>query len=189
MNTFSELYSKDVSKYIEKKGKFSYLSWAYAVAELCKIDPLACWEVKRFNGMPFLASECGYFVEVEVTVNGISRSQIHPVLNNNNKPIEKPNSFDINTSIQRCLVKAISLHGLGLFIYAGEDLPEPSEEQKQKAESDRLALIESHTSKLMACETVQELKDAWLLVPKEIQAEANQAKAIRYRQLTQGEQK
>jgi hypothetical protein len=68
-------------------------------------------------------TKCGYFVEVAVTVNGITLSLIHPVLNNQNKTIAQPNAFEINTSIQRCLVKAIALHGLGLYIYAGEDLP------------------------------------------------------------------
>ena len=57
-------------------------------------------------------------------------SQIHPVLDARNKPIEMPSAFDINTSIQRCLVKAIALHGLGLYIYAGEDLPEAGNEQR-----------------------------------------------------------
>lgn len=84
--------------------------------------------MKRFEGVPYLKTDCGYFVEVEVTVQGITLSQIHPILNNQNKPIAEPNSFDINTSIQRCLVKAIALHGLGLYIYAGEDFPEVQEE-------------------------------------------------------------
>ena len=65
------------------------------------------------------------FVEVAVTVQGITLSQIHPVLDSRNRPLTAPNAFDINTSIQRCLVKAIALHGLGLYIYAGEDLPQP----------------------------------------------------------------
>jgi hypothetical protein len=122
-NYFTELAKIDVGEHIEKKGKFSYLSWAYAVDVLRKHDPTATWETIRFNGMPFMKTECGYFVEVAVTVQGITLSQIHPVLNNQNKPIEKPNAFEINTAIQRCLVKAIALHGLGLYIYAGEDLP------------------------------------------------------------------
>ena len=58
-------------------------------------------------------------------MDGISLSQIHPVLDNRNQPIEKPNAFQINTSLQRALAKAIALHGLGLYIFAGEDLPEP----------------------------------------------------------------
>src|SRR6187431_1992624 len=77
------------------------------------------------TGLPYLKTDCGYFVEVEVTVEGVRLSQIHPVLDARNKPIEMPSAFDINTSIQRCLVKAIALHGLGLYVYAGEDLPQP----------------------------------------------------------------
>ena len=122
-NYFIELAKIDVSEHIEKKGKFSYLSWAYAVDRLRSIDQTATWEVIRFDGLPFLKTECGYFVEVAVTVKGVTLSQIHPVLDNFNKPIQQPNSFQINTSIQRCLIKAIALHGLGLYIYAGEDLP------------------------------------------------------------------
>jgi hypothetical protein len=122
-NYYTELSKIDVSEHMEKKGKFSYLSWAWAVDQLRKVHPDATWEVIRFNGMPFMKTECGYFVEVAVTVNGITLSQIHPVLNNQNKPIAQPNAFEINTSIQRGLVKAIALHGLGLYIYAGEDLP------------------------------------------------------------------
>lgn len=130
-NYFEELAKIDVSEHVEKKGKFSYLSWAWAVDVLRKHDPEATWEVKRFNDVPFMKTECGYFVEVAVTCKGITLSQIHPVLDNSNKPISQPNAFQINTSIQRCLVKAIALHGLGLYIYAGEDLP-TTEEQPPK---------------------------------------------------------
>lgn len=127
-NYFSKLAQIDCTEHVEKKGRFSYLSWAWAVKKLREVDSTATWEVKRFDGVPYLKTDCGYFVEVEVTVQGIPLSQIHPILNNQNKPIAEPNSFDINTSIQRCLVKAIALHGLGLYIYAGEDLPEIQEE-------------------------------------------------------------
>ncbi|MED4447402.1 DUF1071 domain-containing protein [Bacillus cereus] len=126
-NYFSKLAQIDCTEHVEKKGRFSYLSWAWAVKKLREVDPTATWEVKRFDGVPYLKTDCGYFVEVEVTVQGLPLSQIHPILNNQNKPIAEPNSFDINTSIQRCLVKAIALHGLGLYIYAGEDLPEIQE--------------------------------------------------------------
>lgn len=122
-NYYTELSKIDVSEHLEKKGKFNYLSWTYAVDQLRKRHPEATWEVMRFDGNPYMKTEVGYFVEVSVSVNGVNLSQIHPVLNNQNKPIEKPNSFDINTSIQRCLVKAIALHGLGLYVFSGEDLP------------------------------------------------------------------
>jgi len=123
-NLFNELYKIDVKQHIEKKGQFSYLSWPYAVAELRKAAPDATWETIKFDGKPYCETKAGCFVEVAVTVNGITLSQIHPVLDMRNQTIPAPNAFQINTSIQRCLVKAIALHGLGLYIYAGEDLPE-----------------------------------------------------------------
>lgn len=135
-NYFEELSKVDCSKHIEKKGRFSYLSWPFAVSELRKRHADATWSVvKSSDGLPYVYTESGCFVEVAVTVNGVTLSQIHPVLDNNNRTIPAPNAFQINTSIQRCLVKAIALHGLGLYIYAGEDLPEddPSSESKGKA--------------------------------------------------------
>lgn len=131
-NYFAVLNRINVNEHVEKKGQFSYLSWPYAVAQLRLADPTACWEVRRFDGLPFLRSETGYFVEVAVTVQGVTLSQIHPVLDGKNRPIFEPTSFDINTSIQRCLVKAIALHGLGLSVYAGEDLPQGEEPEAAK---------------------------------------------------------
>lgn len=122
--TFTKLAGINCNENIERKNGFIYLSWPWAVKKLRETDPKATWEVKRFDGLPYLKTECGYFVEVAVTVEGVSLSQIHPVLDHRNKPIAQPDSFHINTSIQRALVKAIALHGLGLYIYAGEDLPE-----------------------------------------------------------------
>lgn len=132
-NIFATLNRINVNEHIEHKGQFSYLSWPYAVAQLRLTDPTASWEVKRFDGQPFLKTECGYFVEVAVTVQGVTLSQVHPVLDGKNRPLLDPNCFDINTSIQRALVKAIALHGLGLYIYAGEDLPAdgPSDAPRQ----------------------------------------------------------
>ena len=91
-------------------------------------DDTATWVIQRFNGLPYLSTETGTFVEVAVTVRNVTLSQIHPVLDSRNKPIPVPSAFDINTSIQRCLVKAIALHGLGLCVYAGEDLPQVENE-------------------------------------------------------------
>lgn len=151
----SELRTIDVSQHAEKKGKFTYLSWAFAVDSLITAKPDATWEVKHFPMMvletidvipeetedgkkltyirnlkavpemqvPYMRTDCGYFVEVAVTVDGITRTQVHPVLDHSNKPVASPTNYEINTSIMRCLAKAIALHGLGLYIYAGEDLP------------------------------------------------------------------
>lgn len=132
-NYFIKLNQINVSEHVEKKGNFDYLSWPWAVQQLRQADPTATWEVRRFDGLPYLKTEAGFFVEVAVTVQGVTLSQIHPVLDARNNPIEMPNSFDINTSIQRCLVKAIALHGLGLSVYAGEDLPAPDQQAKVPA--------------------------------------------------------
>tara|TARA_Y100000004_G_scaffold129247_1_gene145677 strand:- start:2369 stop:2968 length:600 start_codon:yes stop_codon:yes gene_type:complete len=128
-NTFEQLNKVDVSRFTEKKGQFNYLSWAYAVRELLKVCPDATWEVHLFDNsdgtkQPYMKNETGAYVQVSVDVDGVSRTQIHPVLDHRNAPIDNPTSFQINTSIQRCLAKAIALHGLGLYIFAGEDLPE-----------------------------------------------------------------
>ncbi len=126
-NYFATLNQVNISEHLEKKGPYSYLSWVHAVTKLREFDETATWEVKRFDGLPFLQTEIGFFVEVAVTVQGITLSQVHPVLDGKNRPILSPTPFDINTSIQRALVKAIGLHGLGLSVYAGEDLPAATE--------------------------------------------------------------
>jgi hypothetical protein len=129
-NYFVELSKINVNEHVERKGQFSYLSWPFAVSQLRQFDPVATWQVLRFDGLPYLNTEAGCFVEVAVCVKGVSLSQIHPVLDSKNRPILAPTAFDINTSIQRCLVKAIALHGLGLYLYSGEDLPLASDEPK-----------------------------------------------------------
>ena len=138
VNTFETLNKVDVSELTEKKGKFSYLSWSHAVRELLKVCPEATWEIHLFDNtdgtkQPYMKNGTGSYVQVTVNVDGILRTQIHPVLDNRNNPIDNPNSFQINTSIQRCLAKAIALHGLGLYIFAGEDLPEADPLSKEKA--------------------------------------------------------
>ena len=145
-NYFTELDQVDVTNHIEKKGKFSYLSWAYAVRELKKRHPEATWTIHEWDGIPFVSTECGYFVKVTVRVNDIDMTQVHPVLDNYNKSVAAPNSFQINTSIQRCLAKAIALHGLGIHLYAGEDLP-PSPPLDAKQQKELLDLLEDRSAK------------------------------------------
>jgi hypothetical protein len=121
-NQFLNLNNININEYREKKGRFDYLSWAIALREIKKVYPNTTFEVIKYDGLPYCKTETGYFVEVAVTVNDLVQSQIHPVLDNANRPLAKPNCFQINTSIQRCLAKAIALHGLGLSLFAGEDL-------------------------------------------------------------------
>jgi hypothetical protein len=129
--TFAEINSINVNKYTEQKGKFTYLSWVFAWAEIKKLDPQATFRVhKNEKSMPFFYDielpEVGAFVEVSITFNGLELTEIFPITDNFNKaiPVSKLNAFIINTATKRCLAKTAALHGLGLYIYAGEDLPE-----------------------------------------------------------------
>lgn len=128
---FQQLYDINVNDKLEKKANLSYLSWAWAWAEVKKIDPNATAEIHEFPllnvegvKVPYLQTPTGYFVKVSVIIKGQTETEWLPVMDHRNKTIEKPNAFDINKSTKRCLVKAIALHGLGLYVYAGEDLPE-----------------------------------------------------------------
>ena len=125
MNYFQILNNVDVSDHIEKKGQFSYLSWTWAVETLGQMHPEAIIKTKTNEaGFPaFYAPNGQAMVWVTVEIENVVRGQPYPVLDYRNKPIDNPNVFEVNTALQRALVKAIAQHGLGLYIYAGEDLP------------------------------------------------------------------
>lgn len=118
VNHFAELAAIDCSAQIEKKNGLSYLSWAWAVDRLLRADPNASWSY----GEPVKFGET-MMVLCEVTAFGKRMTAQLPVMDHRNKAIANPDAFAVNTAMQRCLVKAIALHGLGLYIYAGEDLP------------------------------------------------------------------
>jgi hypothetical protein len=123
MSKYAELRKIDVSSKIEKKNGLSYLSWAWACDQLLQQDPMATW----FYGQPVLFGET---VMVFCTVNAFGKSMTAqlPVMDYRNKAIPNPDAFAVNTAMQRCLAKAIALHGIGLYIYAGEDLPQEDAE-------------------------------------------------------------
>jgi hypothetical protein len=154
-STFATLRTINVNEHVEKKGNLSYLSWAWAVDILLQRDPKATWEY-RF-GKDAVPSVAGDFVFLDVpyirigetamvfcTVKafGVERTAQLPVMDHKNKPISDPDSFAVNTAMQRCLAKAIALHGIGLYIYAGEDVPQdPEAEAAAKAHDEKLRLI------------------------------------------------
>lgn len=143
---FQELYSLDVGKYVEKKQGLSYLTWSYAWAEFKKIYPDATYEVKKDEqGRCYFGDEkIGYMVYTSVTAGGLTYEMWLPVMDNANKSmklnaykystrsgeksVEAISMFDINKAVMRCLVKNLAMFGLGLYIYAGEDLPEDIKE-------------------------------------------------------------
>jgi hypothetical protein len=122
ISKFSELRKIDVSGIVEKKMGLSYLSWAWAVDTLLKHDPAATWEYKepvRWNDT--------VMVFCTVKAFGVERTAQLPVMDHRNKAVPNPDAFQVNTAMQRCLAKAIALHGIGLYIYAGEDVPKDQE--------------------------------------------------------------
>jgi len=119
MSKYLELRKIDVSEHIEKKNNLSYLSWAWAVDTLLQQDPSATWKYKE----PAQFGET-LMVFCSVTAFGKTMTAQLPVMDYRNKAIVNPDAFSVNTAMQRCLAKAIALHGIGLYIYSGEDLPE-----------------------------------------------------------------
>ena len=120
MSKFQELRKIDVSKHTEKKGKFTYLSWAWAVDTLLQHDESATWGYAD----PMTLPDGSMMVFCTVQAFGKNVTAQLPVIDFKNQAIKNPNAMQLNTAMQRCLAKAISLHGIGLYIYQGEDLPE-----------------------------------------------------------------
>jgi len=143
-NLYTTLRSLDVSAHVEKKGNFSYLSWAYAWDTLKCHYPEARYEKHLFDGLPFMECPAG-FAYVMVTVKAAQQSvtEILPVLNHSNKPIANPDSFDVNTALMRCLVKAIAeCSGLGLYLYLGESTPPSGDVVSEPADDEQMRYLE-----------------------------------------------
>ena len=138
MNNYLELRKINVNENTEKKGRFTYLSWAWAVDQLLQLDPSATWRYDQ----PMAFGDT-LMVFCTVTAFGKDMTAQLPVMNNQNKAMPNPDAFAVNTAMQRCLAKAIALHGLGLYIYAGEDLPDADEATSvaESATSQQIASI------------------------------------------------
>lgn len=159
---FEELSKINVNEYIENKNGLPYLSWVYAWSEIKKRCSDATYEIQKFeNNLPYVYDEnTGYMVFTKMTIDNQTYEMWLPVMDGNNKamlnhpytykvkeykngkwtgeytekPVEKATMFDINKTIMRCLVKNIAMFGLGIYIYAGEDMPEGYEISKEEAE-------------------------------------------------------
>lgn len=119
VSAFARLAAVNVNNHVEKKQGMSYLSWAWAWDYLLRQDG----DAEFAYGEPTFYDDGTVMVFCTVTAFGKARTAHLPVMNARNQPIPHPSSFQVNTAMQRCLVKAIALHGLGLYLYAGEDLP------------------------------------------------------------------
>ena len=157
-NYFITLNEIDVSKKTEKKNGLTYLSWAWAWGELKKIHPDATYTIYETpEGCFYFTDGRTCWVKTGVTVNGIEHIEYLPVMDYRNKSIPKDQvtSFDVNKTIQRSLTKAVARHGLGLYIYAGEDLPGTKEEEEEKEKERAFDKKAEQTAKQKINETKQ----------------------------------
>ena len=141
-----DLLKLNVNDHTEKKNGLTYLSWAWAWAEALKADPTASFEVKTFlrdqyTEVPYMDVNGTGLVWVTVTMFGKPMTCMLPVMNHRNQPIPAPNAFEVNTAIMRCMTKALALHGLGLYIYSGDDLPMQDAEMITQADTKEVEVM------------------------------------------------
>lgn len=181
-SVFAALNPIDVSAHTEVKGegkdKLTYLSWVWAWQQVKSNYPDANYEVRHWDGKPFLFDEyLGYMVETSVTIQGETMCMWLPVMDSKNKAmkqfpydyktrsgnktVEAASMFDVNTAIMRCLVKNIAMFGLGLYIYAGEDLPQEAKEKLQ-------GTIEEACLAMRAVKSREELEAVWRTYSKSV---------------------
>ena len=125
------LLKKNVNEHVEKKNGLSYLSWAWAWAEALKADPKASFRVEMFDCKCYMEINGTAMVFVTVTMFDKPMTCQLPVMDYRNKAIPNPDAFAVNTAIMRCMTKALALHGLGLYLYSGEDVPEEGDKQEK----------------------------------------------------------
>lgn len=146
----SELLKINVNDHTEKKGGLTYLSWAWAWAEVLKIDPAATWVVHQYgpqgSEQPCMWIGDTAMVHTSVTINSVRRECLLPVMDNRNNAVKSPDARKISDAIMRCMTKAIAMHGLGLYIYAGEDLPQEADAPRlSTAQCDEIATLLNDT--------------------------------------------
>ena len=152
----AQMLSTNVNSHTEKKNNLTYLSWAWAWAEALKADPDAVYKVEMFGDKCFMDINGTAMVFVTVTLFSKPMTCQLPVMDFRNKAILNPDAFAVNTAIMRCMTKALSLHGLGLYIYAGEDLPEGD----SGSDVDVGAMID-HLAAIDAASNMEELKNVY----------------------------
>ena len=174
MTNYFEILSKiNVNSMTEKKNGLTYLSWAYAWQEVKKIFPEANYKIyENAEGWNYFTDGRTGWVKTGVTINNIEHIEYLPIMDYRNKSItlDKITSFDVNKAIQRSLTKAVARHGLGLYIYAGEDLPEAMATTAEKLEKCKEKVKETQKDMptdndveifkgLAECNTLEELKE------------------------------
>ena len=166
----AKLLATNVNGHLEKKNGLSYLSWAWAWAEALKADSDATYRVEMFDGKCFMDINGTAMVFVTVTMFKKTMTCQLPVMDYRNKAIPNPDAFAVNTAIMRCMTKALALHGLSLYIYAGEDLPEegrsvvitPTQGAMDNIPMEELRYLEELAIELIATCEQGDPKAAWV---------------------------
>ena len=145
MSIFETLNAINVGEHIEKKNGLSYLAWAWAWAEVKKKYPTSTYTIyENKDGWNYHTDGRTAWVKTGVTIDGLEHIEYLPVMDMRNRsiPIDNVTSFDVNKAIQRSLTKACARHGLGLYIYAGEDLPEAEQKPVERPDVSRQTLLD-----------------------------------------------
>jgi len=160
-NYFVTLNNINVSDKTESKNGLTYLSWAWAWGEVKKLHPTANYKIyETETGCIYWTDGKTAWVKTGVTINDIEHIEYLPVMDYKNKsiPVDSITSFDVNKAIQRSLTKAVARHGLGLYIYAGEDLPEDTKNELENLKEEikkypnALEVVAKHGKKLSECD-------------------------------------
>lgn len=162
LSVFATLNGINVNEHTEKKNGLTYLSWAWAWSKVKENYPDAFYTIyENKDGLNYHTDGRTCWVKTGVTINGLEHIEYLPVMDYKNAsiPAERVTSFDVNKAIQRSLTKAAARHGLGLYIYAGEDLPE-EEKGKQTNEFDKAC------EEARAAKSQKELKEVYYRYPK-----------------------
>lgn len=181
-SVFEVLNAINVNEHTEKKNGLTYLSWAWAWQEVKKHYPDATYTIyENANGMNYHTDGRTCWVKTGVTINGLEHIEYLPVMDFRNAsiPTDKVTSFDVNKAIQRSLTKAVARHGLGLYIYAGEDLPDTKNAvDAQNAADDKFgaAILE-----IASATDTEELKDLYFKYEKEYKNDKRFIQAVNQR--------
>jgi len=138
-STFDILSGINVNDRTEKKGNLTYLSWSWAWAEVKKLYPDATYSYYRNpeTNLPYSFQEgVGGFCHTSVTIQGETLEMWLPIMDNRNQAVREPSATQVNNTLMRCLTKNLAMHGLGLYIYAGEDIPRVTDEEIQNTSSE-----------------------------------------------------
>jgi len=169
-SVFKTLNAINVNEHVEQKNGLTYLSWAWAWAKVKELYPDATYTVyENKEGWNYHTDGKTCWVKTGVTINGLEHVEMLPVMDyrNSSIPADKVTSFDVNKAIQRSLTKACARHGLGLYIYAGEDLPEEvKKEAEEKKQKEAEELLVQACNEMRVVKSVEELNAVWAKYPQ-----------------------